>query len=117
MYFIGPLLSLGRFPALSILGRSRRAVLDIEGSARVALHGSRVADRGLVGVLTGGAARPALVEEIPALVEGHTEVLEPLLLFGGDLSAAFAFPELVLLVRDLVDPLDHLFVVHRALLL
>src|SRR5687767_16010712 len=56
------------------------------------------------------------MEEIPTLVEGHAEVLEPGLFGFGDLSAPLPFPQLVLLVRDLVDPSEDLIVFHLSLL-
>src|SRR5207302_4086730 len=44
----------------------------------VPLDGSLVADARLVGVQPGGPAGAALVQEVPALVEGHLEPLHPL---------------------------------------
>jgi hypothetical protein len=83
-----------------------------EPSARVALHGAGVADGRLIRVLAGGSARPALVQQIPASVEGHAEISEPLPFGFGDPPLALTLPELVFLLRYLVDPCEHIVVVH-----
>ncbi len=82
--------------------------------ARVSLDGSRIADARVVGVEPRRSSRPALMEQIPALVQGDAELAEALSFGVGDLAAPLSFPELVLLVRDLVDPRDRLLVVHAA---
>src|SRR5262245_16998299 len=74
------------------------------GSARVALDGALVPDGGLVRVLTGVAAGPSLVEQVPALVERHLELGEPLAVGIRRLAAPLALEQLVLLAREVVDP-------------
>jgi hypothetical protein len=56
------------------------------------------------------------MEQIPTLVEGHPELLEPLTLRLGGLAVRLLLPEPVLLVGDLVDASEHLIVVHVDLL-
>jgi hypothetical protein len=53
-----------------------------------------------------------LVEEVPALVEGDLELHQALPFGLARLAARFGLPELMLLVRKLVDPLDDLLVVR-----
>jgi hypothetical protein len=50
----------------------------VDRSVQVALDGALVSDLGVVGVHAGAFASSALVEQVPALVERHLEVLEPL---------------------------------------
>jgi hypothetical protein len=54
------------------------------------------------------------MKEVPALVQGDLETLHPLALLVGHLPAGLPLEELVLLVRELVDPVDDLLVLHRS---
>ena len=60
--------------------RTARVAAAEPGLLPVSLHDARVAGVGVVGVLTGAAARPSLAQQVPALVELHAEPVEPLLL-------------------------------------
>ena len=91
--------------------RRRRRTVRIR-SARVALDLSRISNPRLVRVHPGVAPGPALVQEVPTLIEGDLELLEALAFGLVGLAARLRLPELVLLVRQLVDPLDDLLVVH-----
>ena len=82
---------------------SLEVALDLAGA--VGLHGVRVAAH-----LAGGAP-PA--QQVPALVQGLLELLEPgVLLVAGDLAAAQLLTQLVLLVDQAVDPAQHSVVIH-----
>ena len=54
------------------------------------------------------------MEEIPTLVETDLEALESLVVRLGRLPSRLLPEQLVLLVRQLVDPLDDLLVVHDS---
>ena len=99
----------GRAPAGS---RSRRDGPP-RGLVDVALHGPLVAHVGLVGIHAGRAAGPALVQQVPALVELHADLLQPFLVGLGRLAAGFLLEQLVLFVRELVDVVQHVLVVDR----
>src|SRR4051812_38887447 len=59
------------------------------------------------------AGRPAPAQQVPALVEGFLELLQPLVLLArGDLPAAQLLPQLVLLVDQAVNPAQHIVVIH-----
>src|SRR5439155_6926367 len=85
-------------------------------SAHVALDGPFVPDRRLVGIQAGGPAGPALVEQVPALVQGDLDPFEPLPLRLGHLAAGLPAEELVLLVGEVVDPVDDGLILHGFLL-
>ena len=61
--------------------------------------------------MPGGAAGPALVQQVPALVELHADLLQPFLVGLGGLAAGFLLEQLVLFVRELVDVAQHVLVV------
>ena len=52
------------------------------------------------------------MEEVPALVEADLEAPQSLLVFLGCLASRLLLEELVLLTRQLIDPLDDLLIVH-----
>jgi hypothetical protein len=79
----------------------------------VSLDGVRVADTGVVGIQPRLSAGAALVEQIPALIERYLEGLEALTLGLRSFPSALAFPELVLLVGQLVDAVDDWLIPHR----
>jgi hypothetical protein len=56
------------------------------------------------------------MEEVPALVEPHLEPPEALLLLRGDTLPRLFLEQLVLLVSELVDPVDHVLIFHAVLL-
>jgi hypothetical protein len=72
---------------------------------------------GLLGVLARIAKSTALMKEIPALIQTDLQPLQPLSLSLAQLAAGFLLPQFVLLVGELIDPVDHLFVLHRLHLL
>src|SRR5262249_2289518 len=82
-------------------------------SALVALDGALVANRRLVGILSGGTPSTALVEQVPALVERHLELREPLAVAIARLAATLALEQLVLLAGEVVDPSDDVRVVRH----
>src|SRR6266508_933819 len=84
--------------------------------ARVSLHGPGVADARVIGIEAGRAPRPALMQEVPALIQRDAELAQALALGVGELASPLPLPELVLLLRELVDPTDHLPVIHLGLL-
>src|SRR5215207_9748569 len=81
----------------------------------VALHDLGRAHLGLVGIVAHLATGPPLAEQIPALVERHLDVAQPRrrVRFGALITQAAL--ELVLLVDQRTDPLDHICVVHASL--
>src|SRR6266516_2970627 len=83
-------------------------------SAHVAVDGLLVAHARLVGVGARRPASPALMEEVPALVEADLEATQPLLVRLGCLASRLLLEELVLLARQLVDPLDDFLIVHDS---
>src|SRR4051794_38623445 len=78
----------------------------------VALDRAGGAHRGGIGVGAGGAAGPALAEEVPALVERDLERLQPRLGVGIGTVGGDPLVELVLLVDQRSDAGDELGVVH-----
>jgi len=84
-------------------------------SVDVALDGSGVADLRLVGVEAGAAASPALVQQVPALVEFDLQLPEAFVLGRSHLLVAGPFEQQMLLVRHLVDPVDEALVLHARL--
>src|SRR5207244_10719935 len=78
----------------------------------VLLPGRRVTHLCRVRIQPRRAARAALVQEVPALIERHFELLQlRALLFGHALTGLLA-EELMFLVGELVDLRKHFFVVH-----
>src|SRR6266511_3017222 len=79
----------------------------------VALDGVGVPDPGLVGIETGVAAGPALVQEVPAHVELDLQELHAVVLAGGQPRLLRGpFEQLMLLVGQIVDAVDDVLVVH-----
>ncbi len=78
----------------------------------VSLHRLGIPHASVVGVLAGVSTRPALVKEIPALVQRHLEDPEALALRLRDLRSSLTLPEFMLLSRELVDSIDDLLIVH-----
>jgi hypothetical protein len=84
----------------------------------VALHSGRIAHLCRIGVLAKLAPGPALLEQVPALVQGNLEpaqvsgfvVVQPMILFR-------SLMERMLLVDELPDPLQDLCIFHLAMLL
>jgi hypothetical protein len=68
---------------------------------------------GVARVEPGTAASGALVEEVVGAVELDLDRLEPLMLLGGDpVSVAGVLPEALFLLREVVDPVEHVVVEH-----
>src|SRR2546425_13374580 len=84
-------------------------------SAEIALDGLLVPDRRLIRVEPGGAAGPALVQEIPALVEGDLESLQSLPILWTGLATGLFLEQRVFLVGQLVDASDQILIVHGLL--
>jgi hypothetical protein len=80
----------------------------------VSLDRPLIPDGGLVRVEPGGSASAALMEEVPALVEGDLQALQAGTLSLADLPAGLLLEELVLLVGQLVDAVDDPLVLHTA---
>src|SRR5690348_4397916 len=80
----------------------------------VALDGLRAAHLRCVRFLPGLAERTALPEQVPALVEAHLDLLEPVVLVRAEPALADLRVELVLLVDEPLDPVVNLFVCHHT---
>src|SRR5436853_2775084 len=81
----------------------------------VSLHHALVAHGRVGRVLTGVLARPALAQEVPALVETDLELAQPLSVLVAHRARARGMgTEPVLLLDQLVDPADHVVIVHVA---
>src|SRR5262249_62154908 len=76
-------------------------------SAAVALHGLLVAQACLLRVLPEFAPRPALAQQIPALVERDLNAPEPLAVGIGCNTSGFAVEQFMLLARQPVDGFCH----------
>jgi hypothetical protein len=101
-----------RFPASR--GDRREALcLDANRLLLVALDDPGWSDLGALGVLAGVAAGAALPKEIPALVQRHTQRLQPLSIGVACLASSLALPELVLLGDHPVNRVVNLRVVQR----
>ena len=84
-------------------------------SAAVVLHGAGIADIGLVRVLPELAPRPALPEQVPALVKLDLETSEVGVLdLVGDLTGAQSLPKVVLLLDEALDAGLDVLVAHAA---
>src|SRR5215203_2900238 len=84
-------------------------------SAAVVLHGAGIADRGLPRVLPELAARPALPEQVPALVQLDLEAGEVGVLdLVADLTRAQPPPEVVLLLDEALDAGLDVLVAHAV---
>jgi hypothetical protein len=84
------------------------------GSLLVALDDLGIAHVGRLGVVPGLPERPALAEQVPALVETDLDRLEPAVLALVQAPAGTAFIELLLLGNELLDAIVDLFVFHLA---
>ena len=94
---------------------SSRANTLLWPSAAVVLHGARVADRGLLRVLPELAPRPALPEQVPALVQLDLEAGKVGVLgLMGDLAGAQPLAKGVLLVDEALDAGLDVLVAHAA---
>src|SRR6187551_801031 len=80
----------------------------------VALDRLRVANLRCVRILAGVAQRTPLPEQVPALVEAHLDLLEPVVLVRAEPALADLRVELVLLVDEPLDPVVNLFVCHHT---
>ena len=65
----------------------------------------------MIRILTGGTPRAPLMQQVPALIERHLQLGEPLAVVVARLVAALALEQLVLLGGELVDPRDEVGVV------
>src|SRR5439155_14864462 len=83
-------------------------------SPHVALNGPFVAHVRLVRVHSRAPPSPPLVEQVPALIQPDPEPLQPLMLLRGQSTFRGLLEELMLLVGELVDAIDHALVFHRA---
>src|SRR5437660_1753079 len=83
-------------------------------SPHVALDGPFVAHVRLVRVHSRAPTSPPLVEQVPALIQPDPEPLQPLVLLRGQSTFRGLLEELMLLVGELVDAIDHALVFHRA---
>src|SRR3954466_11423225 len=83
-------------------------------SVDVALDRAFVSDARVIGIHPGGPARAALVQQVPALVETHPELLQAITVLVRRLAARLPLEQRVLLVRELVDPCDDVLVLHAA---
>src|SRR3954466_13833682 len=83
-------------------------------SVDVALDRALVSHARVIGIHPGGPARAALVQQVPALVQAHPELLEPITVLVRRLATRLLLEQRVLLVRELVDPCDHVFVFHAT---
>src|SRR5436190_12748199 len=81
--------------------------------AEVAFDGPLVADGGVVGVEPGGPACAPLAQQVPGLVEGDLEAAQPLPLRRARLAPRLLLEQLVLLARQLVDPVERALVLHE----
>jgi hypothetical protein len=77
----------------------------------VSLYCALVADLRRVGVLAGVAPASTLSEQVPALVELHFDVLQPLMLRR---VIGVSAEEFMLLVYQPLDRRQHILVVHAA---
>src|SRR6266508_5677829 len=75
-----------------------------------------IPDPGLLGVQPRGPPCPTLVQQVPALVEGDLDLLQPLAVGLGGLPAPLPLEQFVLELREFVDAVDHVRVVHVPLL-
>jgi hypothetical protein len=73
-----------------------------------------VANRRLIGIPASAAQRPALMQKVPALVQPNLEELQALALLIAGLAVGLLLEQLMLLVRQLVDAVEHLFVLHTG---
>src|SRR5262249_2234560 len=101
---------------------TRRTVDDVSrrqeiahASGRAALDRLLASDRRTVRVAATRPPRPSLGQQVPALVQGDLDPLEPRAIGVGHLAARFSLEQLVLLARELVDPPENVLVVHDDL--
>lgn len=81
----------------------------------VALDLAGRSSRGVVGVLAELLLRAALTQQVPALVEGHLDLLHLGLLFlAAQLAALSQLAQLVLPVDQRLHPAEDLFVAHNS---
>jgi hypothetical protein len=80
----------------------------------VAFHDLGRSDVSRVGVATGLAQGPPLTQEVPALVEGDPQLLQPPPVVVARTSCCLTLPELVLLGDELLDRSVDLRIVHRS---
>src|SRR5690242_13163745 len=90
---------------------------EVNASVDVALDGALVAHARVVGIEPGGPARASLVQQVPASIETHAQVLQPLAVVVRGCAERLLLEELVLLVGELVYPRDDVLVVHSDILL
>jgi hypothetical protein len=83
---------------------------------QVPLNRLRIARHCLAGVLAELAAGAPLAEQVPALIELDLHRLETLALVLRQRLLAVSVEQVLLFVDELVDPTEHVPVVHRCLL-
>src|SRR5438309_11399703 len=82
------------------------------GSSDITLHRLRIPELRLVRIEAGGSASLTLVEQIPALVQDHVDLAQPLPVRVRGFPLRFLMPDLVLLIGQLIDLVKQRFVVH-----
>src|SRR5438874_7419105 len=96
--------------------RARRLSASSHRSLLVALDHVRVADTSGVRIATSLLQRPALAEQIPALVETDLDRVEPAVVALAQASLGAATVQLLLLADQLLDATVDLALVHLDLL-
>jgi hypothetical protein len=82
----------------------------------IALHNVGWSQLGAAGTLAGVAARAPLPQEIPALVERHAQLLQPLPIGVRGVAGTLSLPEPVLFLDHPVDRTMNLRILHNDLL-
>src|SRR5215471_20054948 len=106
-----------RVPRATVRRGQQRLSATRHRSADVAFHRLFVANARFIGVLSELPAGSPLTEQIPALIQHDLQVPKSLTIGGARGAVRFPLEELVLLPRELVNPLIDRRIVHRSLLL
>src|SRR5690349_4415789 len=95
-------------------GLDRALIAVNPDSAGIAFDRLFVANLRLIGIEPVLPTREPLTQEIPALIERPLELAQPLHVILGGTATRLALEEPVLFVRQRIDPLENLFLVHGS---
>ena len=87
---------------------------DRRRSVDVALHGPLITRVGFRRIHPRVSEGAALMQQVPALVELHADLLQPFAVRAGSLAAGFLLEQPVLFVREIVDVVQDVLVSCRA---